>query len=268
MSIHLFEHNQKAYDAAVSMMEEEGRAAVIHPTGTGKSFVAFKLAEEHPGEKICWLAPSEYIYATQLENLKKTLPQGEKADFQNILFWSYSRLMKNEEHMEELRPDYIVLDEFHRCGAAEWGKSVQKLLAMYPHAKVLGLSATNIRYLDNKRDMAQEMFHGNIASEMTLGEAIARGILAAPKYVISLYSYEKELKKLEQKVQAMENQRLASKSMELLEQLKRALEQADGLDKVFQKHMQKRHGKYIVFCAGREHMDEMKEQAGMVLPGG
>ena len=35
----LFEHNQKAYNAAVSMMEETGKAAVIHPTGTGKSAV-------------------------------------------------------------------------------------------------------------------------------------------------------------------------------------------------------------------------------------
>lgn len=279
MSILLFEHNQKAYDAAVSMMEETGKAAVIHPTGTGKSFVAFKLAEEHPDAKICWLAPSEYIYRTQLENLKKTLSKGEAACVDNIRFFTYSRLMKNEESMAEICPDYIVLDEFHRCGATEWGKSVKQLLAMYPKAKLLGLSATNIRYLDNQRDMAQEIFDGNIASEMTLGEAIARGILAAPKYVIALYSYEKEFKKLEQRVQAMENrkdanrnlgqpgaraesvenQSLASRSRELLEQFRRALEQADGLEQIFFRHMKRRNGKYLVFCADKEHMEEMKE---------
>ena len=33
----------------------------------------------------------------------------------------------------------------------------------------------NERYLDSQRDMAQEIFDGHIASEMTLGEAIARG---------------------------------------------------------------------------------------------
>ena len=38
MGIRLFEHNQAAYDAAVSMLSESGKAAVIHPTGTGKSF--------------------------------------------------------------------------------------------------------------------------------------------------------------------------------------------------------------------------------------
>ena len=43
-------------------------------------------------------------------------------------------------------------------------------------APVLGLSATHVRYLDNQRDMADELFDGCIASEMTLGEAIGRGI--------------------------------------------------------------------------------------------
>ena len=36
---------------------------------------------------------------------------------------------------------------------------------------------------------AREMFGGNIASEITLGEAVACGILNTPKYVLSVYSY-------------------------------------------------------------------------------
>lgn len=39
MEISLFEHNQTAYEAAMAMLFETGKAAVIHPTGTGKSFV-------------------------------------------------------------------------------------------------------------------------------------------------------------------------------------------------------------------------------------
>lgn len=137
MSIHLFKHNQEAYNSVTAMLEREKMAAVIHPTGTGKSLIAFKLAEEHPSEKFLWLSPSEYIYQTQLENLGM--------EFDNIQFMSYSRLMKNEDSIETLHPDYIILDEFHRCGAAEWGKSVRKLLTACPDAKRLGLSATNIR---------------------------------------------------------------------------------------------------------------------------
>ena len=59
MSIHLFKHNQEAYNSVTAMLEWEKMAAVIHPTGTGKSLIAFKLAEEHPSEKFLWLSPSD-----------------------------------------------------------------------------------------------------------------------------------------------------------------------------------------------------------------
>ena len=57
------------------------------------------------------------------------------------------------------------------------------LLKLCSDAKLLGLTATNVRYLDNDRDMFEEHFNGHIASEMTLGEAVVRGILPAPNYV-------------------------------------------------------------------------------------
>lgn len=254
MSIHLYPHNEDAYRAVEHMLDEKGMAAVIHPTGSGKSMIAFKLAEQHPESRFLWLSPSEYIYKTQLENTGETFP--------NIVYMSYSRLMKNEDCIDTLQPDYIVLDEFHRCGAAEWGRSVRKLLDAYPDARRLGLSATNIRYLDNQRNMAVEIFEGNIASEMTLGEAIVRGILPEPKYVIAMYSYKKELDQLKKRVQNLSNKGLIEENKKLLEQLRRALEQADGLEEVFARHMTKKNGKYILFCTDKEHMDEMKEQAG------
>lgn len=254
MSIHLYRHNEDAYQAAERMLDEKGMAAVIHPTGSGKSMIAFKLAERHSESHFLWLSPSEYIYQTQLENTGLA--------FSNIAYMSYSRLMKNEDCIETLHPDYIILDEFHRCGAAEWGRSVKKLLDTYPEAKRLGLSATNIRYLDNQRNMAVEIFEGNIASEMTLGEAIIRGILPEPKYVIAMYSYKKELEQLKKRIKNLSNKGLIEENQKLLEQLRRALEQADGLDDVFAKHMSKKSGKYILFCSSKEHMDEMKDQAG------
>lgn len=253
MSIHLYKHNEDAYRAVETMLEEKQMAAVIHPTGTGKSMIAFKLVEQHPHKHFLWLSPSEYIYKTQLENID--------TQFSNIEYMSYSRLMKHEDSIDTLHPDYIILDEFHRCGAAEWGKSVRKLLEAYPKAKRLGLSATNIRYLDNQRNMAEELFEGNIASEMTLGEAIVREILPEPKYVIAMYSYKKELEQLKKRIEGLSNPGLVSENEKLLEQLKRALEQADGLTEVFARQMTKPDGKYIVFCSGREHMDEMKSQA-------
>ena len=70
----------------------------------------------------------------------------------------------SEEELTAIQPDFIILDEFHRCGAEMWGAGVQTLLSSHPHVPVLGLSATAIRYLDNQRDMADELFDGNVAS--------------------------------------------------------------------------------------------------------
>jgi len=80
-------------------------------------------------------------------------------------------MMMSDDDIADIQPDFIILDEFHRCGAEQWGKGVDKLLNEYDHVPILGFSATNIRYLDNQRDMADELFDGNITSEITLGEA-------------------------------------------------------------------------------------------------
>ena len=201
VSLQLFEHNEKAYRAAVQMMEECGKAAIVHPTGTGKSYIAFKLIEEHPADTIFWLSPSEYIFKTQIENLKRQNPDFPLA---NVHFYTYAKLMccapEEMEAIAGLNPTYIILDEFHRVGAECWGASTLELLKLCPDAKILGLSATNIRYLDNNRDMAEELFDGHIASEMTLGEAIVRGILPAPKYVTTVYQYQKELTRYQNRI--------------------------------------------------------------------
>lgn len=269
-TLNLFEHNNRAYEKAMRLMERMGKAAIIHPTGTGKSFIAFKLALDHPDSRILWLAPGEYIFRTQVENLKKVMELSAGSEklvdniesftqtaLGNVTFMTYAKLMMNEDAVGSLMPDYIVLDEFHRCGAPQWGGSVRKLISAYPEAKLLGLSATNIRYLDDRRDMAEELFDGCIASEMTLGEAVARKILPSPDYVISMYSYKEEIHRLTERVKSECRREVDRQNEKLLEKLRRSLENALGLPQVFAKHMKTGNGKYLVFCADKEHMEEM-----------
>lgn len=259
MSISLFKHNADAYLAAVEMLSDTGKAAIVHPTGTGKSFIGFKLCEDNPDKLVCWLSPSENIFKTQIENLS-AVSDGYVPE--NVVFYTYAKLMNmSADDIDEIKPDYIILDEFHRAGAEFWGKGVRNLLAHYPHVPILGLSATNIRYLDNQRDMAVELFNGNIASEMTLGEAIVRGILHAPKYVLSIFPYKKQLEKYEQRVKTAKNRAVRDEGEKYLDALRRALDKAEGLDEIFSKHIENRTGKYIVFCANYEHLCEMTEKA-------
>ena len=261
MGIELFSHNKTAYDAAMDMIADCGKAAVIHPTGTGKSMIAFQLVLEHPNDRVYWLAPSAYIYQTQVRRLAEVMPDFKSEMLSNVSFMTYARLLVHENEMDGFAPDWIICDEFHRAGSREWGRCVQNLLHMYPNAKVLGLSATNIRYLENQRDMAEELFDGNIASQMSLGQAIAAGILPAPVYIVSMYARQQEFQKLKKRIQTFGNPHLMSENQKLLEKLKRALEQSTGLEQTFAKHMPNFHGKYLVFCAGKAHMQEMMQKS-------
>ena len=254
MSIDLFEHNRQAYGSACEMLSVTRKACVVHPTGTGKSFIGFKLCEDNPEKTVCWLSPSDYIFRTQLENLAAST-NGYQPE--NISFFTYAKLMNmTDSEIEAIRPDHIILDEFHRCGAQQWGEGVQRLLNAFADVPVLGLSATAIRYLDDQRDMSQELFDGCIASEMTLGEAIVRGILAPPKYVLSVFSYQKNLSKYEARIKQTKYKAVREEAKNYLDALKRALENADGLDVIFDKHMTDRQGKYIVFTTDHECMTE------------
>ena len=105
----LYAHNQIAYEAGASMLESYRRAAVIHPTGAGKSFLAFRLIEDHPGDRFLWLSPNDYIFENQQRNAEKQFP--------NVEFMTYTKLLRlPEEALMALWPDTIILDEFHRCG--------------------------------------------------------------------------------------------------------------------------------------------------------
>lgn len=279
MAVSLFPHNRTAYENVCAMLEKTGKAAVIHPTGTGKSFIGFKYAADHPETKVLWLAPSEYIFKTQLENWKSA--GGD--ELKNITFLTYAKLsLMSEEELtcvcgdcppdtspredvsagtvpltQRSTPFTIVLDEFHRAGATHWGLGLERLLKVFPDATIIGLTATAVRYLDGQRDMAQELFDGCIASEMTLGEAIVRGILPAPKYVLSIFKYKDDLAKYELRARHAKSKATRDAAEEILEKLRRALDLAEGLEDIFDRHMEDRTGKYLVFCANAEHMRDM-----------
>ena len=240
MAISLFPHNETAYDAVLAMLAETGKACVIHPTGTGKSFIGFKYCEDHPEQSALWLSPSAYIFKTQCENLLTT---GAKMPG-SISFMTYAKLSQlTSEELGELKPEVIVLDEMHRAAAPTWEQPVQTLLSREPSPLVIGLTATNIRYLDGQKDTAVT-FDMGIASQMTLGEAIARGILNMSCYVLTSSCLEAGLKQYQSRVSRANNAAVRAKGEKLLEALRRALDKADGLDAVFEKHIAERDVHY------------------------
>ena len=256
MGIELYKHNKEAYDKIEKMFESEDKVAIVHATGTGKSFISLKWLYENRDKRCLFLAPT-YEIIDQLEQHIKS--QGlSVSDFPNLkcaIYPNFSRLSTDE--INNLHFDNIVLDEFHRCGAQEWGRSINTLLNNNPNAKVLGITATPIRYLDDNRNMAEELFHGNIASEISLTDAISSGILPMPTYISAVYSFKEDMDRIQAKINRFENPEYKEVFQKKLDEARRMLENAKGLPEIFEKHIPNKSGKYIVFCRDYEHMQKM-----------
>ena len=261
MSIKLKKHNEGTYEKIQEGFKRSKKVAVIQPTGTGKSFLALKLLEDNKDKKAIYIAPSNAI----LHNVKKNIFESEMdmSDFPNLERITYQKLMKlSDEEIEKLGADIVVIDEFHHCGATEWGKGVDRLLEKNPDAQVLGLSATPIRYFDYSRDMAEELFGDNIASEMTLEDAINSGILPRARYVSALYEFDNELERMQEDIDKIKDPEKKEQAQTMFNSLAKQVDENTGnIQEMLSEHMKEKNGKYIVFCKNIEDMQEKIKQA-------
>lgn len=244
--IELYEHNQKAYDALLDMLGERDRACIIKPTGTGKFVIIAKMVQDNPDKRFLLLGTNDYMFNDQMANLAEIVPGFTP---ENLQFMTYAAAMGMERRNDCVPPyDVIIADEFHHCGAEEWGKGVTHILNANESAKVVGFTATPIRYSDGGRNMADEMFDGNVAYSMELEEAWLRGILPIPKYVTAFYEAPEELGRLAKSIAGLKNERVMKRFLKKYEQLRRSLTEAGGVREIIAKHLEKRNAKVIVFC--------------------
>jgi len=247
--VELMEHNKETYDKVKKAWETSNKTAVIQPTGTGKSYIIAKVVEDNKKKEILILSPSDLIN----EQMSKILGK----ELSNVQFMNYPTLMNYEK---ELKKDIIVLDEFHRCGAEKWGLGVNRLLQNNVNSKVLGTTATPIRFLDNERDMSDELFEGNVANIIRLSEAIVRGILPMPMYVTALYTLGEEMNKMLDKIEKSKN--TEEEKEEYRKELNKArnnLDKSFGIPAILKKYINFDNGKMIVFCKDNAHQKEMIE---------
>lgn len=255
--IELYPHNQAALNHLEEALKYTRRAAVIQPTGTGKSFVALAFIERRPNNSFLYLAPSTHIF-NQLKH-----HAGHTDVLLHTTMMTYQNLcLLHEDELGKLEPDYIILDEFHRCGADDWGSAVDHLLALYVECFLIGFTATPVRYLDKAgtRDMSEELFHGSIASYYTLQDAINDKVLPVPHYVLGDILMNERVSSLETALtQVASYGRARTAGYSLLESLKRNMAEAQGIDEIFKCHMPNRFAKLIVFCRNLEHIAQCRE---------
>lgn len=253
MAVDLKPHNLETYDKVKEIFKTKNRACCVQPTGSGKSYLALKLFEDNPSARKLVLEPQHYI--------REQLQAKVTEDMGTVQFITYSKLAKmSDEDIAALEPDIIVLDEFHRAGAKEWGgKGVQRLLESYPESKVLGLSATPIRYLDSGRNMAEELFEGAMANNMSLAEAIVQRILPLPRYISGLYCLDGEVESINKKIEQSYNNPEEKKALlKQVREMKKQLDKSNGVSSILHKYILEPNGKYIVFCKDIKHLNQMK----------
>lgn len=252
--VDLHEHNKRTYENICRMYDEGvGRIAIVQPTGSGKSLLMAKLIEDNPASRFFVLSTSHKIN----DQFKSKL---DERILERLNFNIYCNMPNmKQETMEGLQPDYILLDEMHRALAKEWSKGIMHLLEMYPNAKVLGLSATPIRYLDKCRNVVNELFDGNLACDMSLSEAILDGILPMARYVCGIYSFQKDAESLNKKIEKNCNNEEENKELlKELKILKDNLDKANGVSDIFKKYVVNGNEKFVVFLKNTAHLREMK----------
>ena len=243
-------HNRYTYKEVKAILENNNRVAVPNATGTGKSFIILQLLFDYRDKKSIVLAPTNEI----LDRLKIIAPWS----ITNSKFFS----LYSKGKLENLDVDLVILDEMHRAGALSWGKAVKYVLHENNTAKVVGLSATPIRFLDNNRDMINELLYGNSTTPISLSEAIVRKILPMPIYVSAMYDLDKEIDK---KLKLMKKLNISledkKRYIEELNIYKSKWEKESRVESIIKKHLpDNKKLKFIVFCENNKHLREMKDE--------
>ncbi|MBF8981938.1 Helicase associated domain protein [Lutibacter sp. B2] len=250
--IELYAHNKSSYDDILEEWKRTKKVAVVQATGTGKTYIIAKVFSKFMTKIKLILAPSKYI----LNQTKKRI--GWTRD--NTIFMTYSKAMRlTNDEIKELNVSLIILDEFHRCGAEEWGRGVNNILDSYKEAYILGTTATPVRYLDGSRDMRDELFEGKSVSNLSLAEAIIKKILPMPMYIAALYTLDEEIDCLYNKIEnARENDKNKETIKKQIHNYKLEWEKTNGIHKIIKKYTTNELNKFIVFCKNEEQLDEME----------
>lgn len=186
--IELLEHNVETYKNLCDEMEKHNKVALIQATGTGKSYIISKYIEEHCHNALV-LVPANAIG----DQWQKLLPDVEVKTYQAM-----AKGIDGEY-------DLIVADEMHHLGSDVWGQKFIEYFMQNPEQKVIGATATEIRYLDNARDMVEEIFDGIAVRGVDLATAIDRGILPTFKYVTAYYGSEEDFNEYREKVNSIKD---------------------------------------------------------------
>ena len=267
MPISLNQINAEAYQKVVTALEQNGKAAVAHPTGTGKSCIAWQLVKDHPQAAFIWL-----VYGAARLTLRKAdvsrYNDGQLPE--NIVFCDCSVLAEASAEawiaLAQRKPDYIIFDCYHEVTAACWAKSAQRLVQLCPEAKLLGLTVPNSTEMNCQA--AGELFEDAVVSRMTAGEAMALGTLPVPSnYAAMLWPQEGQLNMLRVRIK---NLHLPAQNNALntqYEEISWSVRQAENPAALLPRVLTDTQGRYLAVFETEDYRNAIQEQLEEFLRG-
>lgn len=179
-------YQQEAKDAVLQEWDKVNRTLLVLPTGTGKTVVFAKIAEEcvRRGSRVLILAHRGELLEQAADKIDKSTGLKcavEKAESTCMGSWfritvGSVQSMQREKRLEQFPEDYfgtIIIDEAHHCISDGY----QKVLKHFSRSRVLGVTATPDR--GDMRNLGE--YFESLAYEYTLPKAIREGYLSPIK---------------------------------------------------------------------------------------
>ena len=265
--IGLYDHNVISYEKIQEGLKKDNIVAIVHATGTGKSYNALQLAYDNQDKKITYVVPSKSI----IEHIRKIIDDNSNLklsrEFSNLKFKTYQSFIDmDKEEIEKLDIDMLILDEFHHIGAPVWGSRINTIIDTHPNMKIFGMTAYTVRDRGTayERDMANpdtnEIFSNKVVSRYDLCDAMIDGVLPKPFYKSAYINLKEEAKKLEEKIQSLDASSIEYQEYsEILNAAKKRIHEAPSISDVVKRNI-KPNGKYIYFCppAAENGVNDMK----------
>ena len=269
----LYDHNIRSYEKVKQQFKKDNIAAIVHATGTGKSFNALQLALDNKDKKIIYVVP----YGSVIEHEKELIEQNENVslekDFPNLEFRTYQSFINmSDDEIADLDVDLLILDEFHHIGAPIWGQRINTLVETHEDLQIFGMTAYTVRDRGTayERDMVNpendELFSNKVVSNYDLCDAMIEEVLPKPNYKSGYIYLEETCEYLEDKINSLNSNSADYKELEpLLRDLKKRVHEAPGVSDIFKTNI-KPNGKYIYFCLlnpenGVNDMDSIMSEA-------
>lgn len=269
----IYKHQQVTERLLNERLQNSNRAAYVYPTGAGKTFPVLKYIEDQEAQSngntnVLILVPSLIIKNQYKKYIERYIDNGKNLMSRKRIRVATYQSLRQINAMQDLDVDVVVCDEAHRIGAETWEPEIDTLMDSQPNSKFIGITATPIR--TDGRDMLYEKFADSIVYEMSMTEAIdgskeGEVVLTGANYVRMLSALKGEVEKYGQLINEINDPNKKERVMKTYRKLESLVSRAPEMPQIMAQAMKNKNGKYVVFCADREDIQDKMQRASEIF---